>query len=213
MTGPDFANGGLSNASNNGGVGNSEVGLRGLGPTRTLVLIDGQRLIPIFSGAASVPDLNSVPLAMVDRIEVLRDGASSIYGADAVGGVINIITKKHADGMTIDGFGGHQRAWRRHDLQRHRHVGMNSDRGNLMLGVGWDHRDPVDSSRDWAIDPHIGAACAKAVRPTARSSTCCRTRTRTPRLGRRQVQYDLARSRLVATLAPQPASSCRTSAG
>src|ERR1700742_4714370 len=93
MTGPDATNGATS-ASNNGSYGLSQVGLRNLGPSRTLVLVDGQRLIPVFSSAnsivASIVDLNTVPIAMVERMEVLRDGASSIYGADAIGGVINI---------------------------------------------------------------------------------------------------------------------------
>ncbi|MGA0602985.1 TonB-dependent receptor plug domain-containing protein [Caulobacter sp. KR2-114] len=154
MTGPDFSNGGLSSASNNGGVGLSEVGLRGLGPTRTLVLIDGQRLIPVFSGATSVPDLNSVPLAMVDRVEVLRDGASSIYGADAVGGVINIITKKHADGLFIDGSVGGAQHGGGTQYSVTGTLGLNSDKGNLLLGVGWDHTDAVQV-RDWALNPHL----------------------------------------------------------
>ena len=156
MTGPDFT-GGVSSASNNGGDGLSEVGLRNLGPARTLILIDGQRLIPIFSTAISVPALNSVPLAMVDRIEVLRDGASSIYGADAIGGVINIITKKNAQGMTFDtsvGDSGHGDGL---TYSFNATVASNSDRGNIMIGLGWDHQNMIpQSSRSWAIDPHKG---------------------------------------------------------
>ncbi len=155
MTGPDFT-GGITTASNNGGDGLSEVGLRNLGPARTLVLVDGQRLIPIFSYATSVPDLNSVPLAMVDRIEVLRDGASSIYGADAIGGVINIITKKNASGMTFDtsvGESGHGDGL---TYNFDATVASNSDRGNIMIGIGWDHRDAIaESARKWAVDPHL----------------------------------------------------------
>jgi len=158
MTGPDFANGGLSSASNNGGAGLSEVGLRGLGPSRTLVLIDGQRLIPIFSGASSVVDLNAVPVSMVERIEVLRDGASSIYGADAIGGVINIITKRHADGMTMDaGYGtsGHGDG---NTANLSASVGINGDKSNVMIAVSWDHRDEIEqSARGWAVDPHLNA--------------------------------------------------------
>jgi outer membrane receptor protein involved in Fe transport len=154
MTGPDFT-GGISTASNNGGDGLSEVSLRNLGPARTLVLIDGQRLIPIFSNATSVPDLNSVPLAMVDRIEVLRDGASSLYGADAIGGVINIITKKNASGMTFDtsvGESGHGDGL---TYSFSGTVASNSDRGNIMIGLGWDHRDAIaQSARSWATDLH-----------------------------------------------------------
>ncbi|MHB8285111.1 MAG: TonB-dependent receptor plug domain-containing protein [Caulobacteraceae bacterium] len=78
----DF-NGGLSGSSNNGGGGLSEISLRNLGPARTLVLLDGQRIIP--NGGAV--DYNIIPLELVDHVEVLKDGASSIYGADAIGGV------------------------------------------------------------------------------------------------------------------------------
>ena len=155
MTGPDFT-GGLSSASNNGGIGLSEIGLRNLGPSRTLILIDGQRLIPIFSGAASVPDLNSVPLGMVDRIEVLKDGASSIYGADALGGVINIITKKNANGLTFDSSIGGSQHGGGTTYTLGTTLAVNSDRGNVLIGLNWDHTDAIgQSQRGWAIDPHL----------------------------------------------------------
>jgi outer membrane receptor for ferrienterochelin and colicin len=78
-------------AQGHGGGGSSSVALRDLGQARTLILIDGQRLIPVFGVTQTIPDLNSVPIGMVERIEVLRDGASSIYGAEAIAGVVNII--------------------------------------------------------------------------------------------------------------------------
>ncbi|HEY2662196.1 MAG TPA: TonB-dependent receptor [Caulobacteraceae bacterium] len=160
MTGADFT-GGLSNASNNGGVGLSEISLRNLGPTRALVLIDGQRLIPISSGSASATDLNSVPISMVDRIDVLRDGASSIYGADAIGGVVNIITKKNADGMTADASYGQSSHGDGAVYSLSSSVGVNSDKGNVMIGVSWDHRDAIQQAdRSWAIDPHLGTSAA-----------------------------------------------------
>jgi iron complex outermembrane receptor protein len=148
-------------ASNNGGGGSSSVALRDLGQARTLILIDGQRLIPVFGVTQTIPDLNSVPIAMVERIEVLRDGASSIYGADAIAGVVNIITKKHSEGVTFDasygaptnsGGGGDTRTLSST-------IGMNSDKGNIMVGVSWDHIDPVQQAqRSWSVDPHQGAA-------------------------------------------------------
>ncbi|MDR3507145.1 MAG: TonB-dependent receptor [Caulobacteraceae bacterium] len=156
MAGADFT-GGYSSASNNGGQGLSEISLHNLGPTRALILIDGQRLIPVFSGTETVVDLNAVPLSMVDRVEVLRDGASSVYGADAIGGVVNIITKKNAEGMTADFFGGVSghgdgTAWNFASS-----VGVNSDRANVNLAIGWDHRDAIgQSERNWAVNPHIG---------------------------------------------------------
>lgn len=88
----------------NGGVGASSVSLRGLGANRTLVLLNGRRAGPAGTrGSVSSFDLNVLPLAMIERVEILKDGASSIYGSDAVAGVVNIITRKD-DGGTVDAF-------------------------------------------------------------------------------------------------------------
>ncbi len=158
MTGADFTNG-ISGASNNGGVGLSAVSLRNLGPARALVLIDGQRLVSGFSGTDTVVDLNAVPLSMVDRIEVLRDGASSIYGADAIGGVINIITKKNANGMTADASYGQSGHGDGAVYSFSSSVGVDSDKGNVAIAIGWDHRDAIQGAdRAWSTDPHVGAA-------------------------------------------------------
>jgi iron complex outermembrane recepter protein len=91
-----------------GGQAANTVGLRGLGSSRTLVLLNGRRLAPAGVGPQLVSaDLNVLPTAIVQRIEVLREGASSIYGSDAIAGVINIITDTSIDGITIDGFADH----------------------------------------------------------------------------------------------------------
>jgi len=83
----------------NGGPGVNTVSLRGLGTDRTLVLIDGQRVGPAGTqGAVGSVDLNTIPSTIIDRIDILKDGSSSIYGSDAVAGVVNIITKKNLDG-------------------------------------------------------------------------------------------------------------------
>lgn len=88
------------------GPGSATVALRGLGPERTLLLINGRRLSPSgVRGAPVAPDLNLVPSAIVDRIEILTDGASSIYGADAVAGVANIILRSEFEGLELRGFG------------------------------------------------------------------------------------------------------------
>ncbi|MBK7617288.1 MAG: TonB-dependent receptor [Burkholderiales bacterium] len=86
-----------------GGPGANTIGLRGFSPTRTLVLLNGRRLAPSGTrGSVGAADLNILPDSIVDRIEVLKDGASSIYGSDAVAGVVNIITKKNIDGIKAD---------------------------------------------------------------------------------------------------------------
>lgn len=86
-----------------GGPGSQTVSLRGLGANRTLVLLNGRRAGPAGTrGAVSAFDLNVLPLSMINRVEVLKDGASSIYGSDAVAGVVNLITRTDVDGGEIN---------------------------------------------------------------------------------------------------------------
>ena len=86
----------------NGSSGTSTLDLRGLGPKRTLVLINGKRLQPA-NIAAPTADLNTIPVAMIDRVEVLTGGASAVYGADAVAGVVNFIFRKNFEGVELGG--------------------------------------------------------------------------------------------------------------
>ncbi len=80
------------------GWGTAQVNLRGLGINRTLVLLNGRRVVNGGTGANSSVDLSMIPIALIDRIEVLKDGASAVYGADAVAGVVNIITRDAMNG-------------------------------------------------------------------------------------------------------------------
>ncbi|WP_077035989.1 TonB-dependent receptor domain-containing protein [Pelomonas sp. KK5] len=82
------------------GGGGNYANLRGLGPTGTLVLLDGRRLANQGQSGSSV-DLNAIPFDMIERVEVLKDGASAIYGTDAIGGVINFILKKNYTGLNL----------------------------------------------------------------------------------------------------------------
>ena len=87
----------------NGGPGVNTLSLRGLGPTRTLVLLNGRRLSPAGTrGSVGAADLNVLPNAILDRIEVLNTGASSVYGSDAVAGVVNIVTLKKFNGIALE---------------------------------------------------------------------------------------------------------------
>ncbi|MFO1261699.1 MAG: TonB-dependent receptor [Sphingomonadaceae bacterium] len=89
-----------------GGTGVNTVGLRGMGPERTLVLLNGRRLAPAGTrGSVGVVDLNVLPTAIVDRIDVFKAGASSVYGSDAVTGVINIVTDTKLKGLVLEAQG------------------------------------------------------------------------------------------------------------
>ena len=85
----------------NGATGTATVNLRGLGSARTLVLIDGRRM-PYGGVTNSAADLNQIPAAMVERVEILTGGASAVYGSDAIGGVVNFIMKKDFEGVQFD---------------------------------------------------------------------------------------------------------------
>ena len=79
----------------------NNISLRGLGSQRTLVLLDGRRVSGTGGSGGAAANLNQIPLAIVERVDILRDGASAIYGSDAIGGVVNIITRKDFDGMNF----------------------------------------------------------------------------------------------------------------
>ena len=91
---------GLSRNYNNGGSGAVRIDMRHLGSGRNLILVDGRRWVNSGQGANGSVDLNSIPSAMVERVEILRDGASAVYGSDAIAGVINIITKDDYTGTS-----------------------------------------------------------------------------------------------------------------
>ena len=127
--------------------GGSFADLRGLGRSRTLVLLDGERLAPsAFDGSAV--DLSGIPFSAIDSIEVLRTGASSLYGADAVSGVINFITKKDFQGLTFEGT---------YDRPQHPsgssgelagtfgHGDLVNDGYNFMLTVGYSKQDELQA--------------------------------------------------------------------
>jgi iron complex outermembrane receptor protein len=141
---PSMAGQAMNPSVNNGGDGTAGVSLRGLGSTRTLVLLNGHRM-PVmgFVGGNGHTDVNMVPVSAVERIEVLNDGASAVYGSDAIGGVVNIITKTNYQGAE---FGTDYGISDRDDGQRkayHFMFGQSTDKGSIMLGVQYDKQDPV----------------------------------------------------------------------
>ncbi|ODT89441.1 MAG: hypothetical protein ABS78_04480 [Phenylobacterium sp. SCN 70-31] len=137
----------------NGGAGTATINLRGFGASRTLTLMNGRRLAdsPAAAFQGGGANLNFIPTAAVGRIEILKDGAAATYGSDAIGGVVNFITRRDLDGFDvegeyslIDGSNG--------DYQTNLAWGKRFDNGNVLLTAGYRHRSRLDiHDRDWAL--------------------------------------------------------------
>jgi iron complex outermembrane recepter protein len=124
--------------------------LRGLGEGRTLILVDGRRA-PVAPNVGGAQDLNSIPLAAVERIEILTDGASAVYGSDAIGGVVNIITRKDFSGVELMyGFG--DPSPKGGDTEEGSVImGISGEKGRLMAGASYNTRDIVfQRDRAWS---------------------------------------------------------------
>jgi len=140
-------NAGNSNASEappDGGIGSSNINLRGLGAERTLVLINGRRLgVAGVRGAPAQPDINMIPLAMVEGADILTGGASSIYGADAVAGVVNVRLKRDFEGIEVNGSTELTDEGGGNIFQTSITAGVTSDRGNITIGAEYYKRNRI----------------------------------------------------------------------
>jgi outer membrane cobalamin receptor len=139
-------------AVNNGGDGSATINLRGIGDNRTLVLLDGRRIVPF--GLNGVTDTNVIPIGLIERVDVVTGGASSVYGADAVAGVVNFITKRDFSGFQAD---ASYRISEQGDAKRFSGnvlIGTNSEdgRGNAVLGLSYQKIDPL-----YVTDRALGA--------------------------------------------------------
>ncbi|MBA3564045.1 MAG: TonB-dependent receptor [Gammaproteobacteria bacterium] len=136
--------GSFKSASGSSAQSQSTVSLRGLGATRTLVLLDGRRIAgsPTF-GAGSAQNLNTIPLAAVERIEVLRDGASAVYGSDAVGGVINVILRKDYEGLQLNGHIGRPTQSGGDEESYGLVGGISSGKGNITFALDHEQQDII----------------------------------------------------------------------
>lgn len=135
-----------------GSEGSGSINLRGLGAARTLVLMNGRRM-PTNPFAQGVVDTNILPQGAIGRVEVLKEGAAAVYGSDAIGGVVNFITRTNFDGLEvggsysfIDGSKGN------YDLTAL--WGKTFENGNILLSAGWQHRSELKVvDRSWASRP------------------------------------------------------------
>ncbi len=124
-------------------AGASTISLRGLGANRNLVLLDGYRAVPV--NATMAVDVNSVPAAAIERVEVITGGASSVYGADAVAGVVNFILKKDFQGLDLDIQTGSMQNGEGAETRASALFGVSSadERANIMVGMELARRQPI----------------------------------------------------------------------
>ncbi|UJF20422.1 TonB-dependent receptor [Shewanella sp. OMA3-2] len=157
--------GAMTNAAvNNGSGGNASMNLRGLGSNRTLVLVNGRRMIASGTGAASTVDLNTIPVSMIQRVEVLKDGASAVYGTDAIAGVVNVILKRDFDGFEMNAQTGLSAQGDADETSLDMTLGNTFDKGNLVLNAQYTKRgEASQADRDFSNCPiaETGAAGAK----------------------------------------------------
>ena len=169
------ANGSTLNSTyNNGGNGETRVSLRNLGSNRTLVLINGRRWVG-GTGLGGAVDLNTIPTAAVERIEVLKAGASAIYGSDAIAGVVNIILRNDYQGAEGNAFIG---AYDKGDGFKQAYdltVGTSDERFSAMFGAGYVKEESVMAG-DRAISAFpifgTGVAYGSSTTPDGRFALC-----------------------------------------
>ncbi|WP_445145489.1 TonB-dependent receptor plug domain-containing protein [Dyella sp. Tek66A03] len=140
-------------------VGGYYVDLRNLGPNRTLILVNGKRLGANTSG---LQDLGQIPVSTIERIEVLKDGGSSIYGSDAIAGVVNVITRSNFTGAEANAYVGE---YDKNDGKKQSYdftLGTANERGSIMLSAQYQKDDPV-----WAKDREFSAYPSGPNHPTA----------------------------------------------
>lgn len=136
---------------NNGSNGTASIDLRGIGSNRTLVLINSRRIVPATLGG--VVDTNTIPVSLLERVDLVTGGASAVYGADAVSGVVNFITKRNFSGVEATSL---YSASEKGDAQRYKNdltVGANlaDGRGNVVLHVGTTRTSPLRlADRDYS---------------------------------------------------------------
>jgi iron complex outermembrane recepter protein len=169
----------LNQTFNNGGNGSTYVDLRDLGANRTLILVDGRRFAPDGQALSGIVDLNSIPTAIIERIEVLKDGASTIYGSDAIAGVINIITLNRFEGMEANAYFGETDEGDGRAESYDFTMGAASDTTSLIVSASFTKNEPIFAGdRDISAVPQFGADfCASSTSPIGRFGLTGRTGT------------------------------------
>ena len=143
----------LGRGNNNGGDGTVKISLRGLGSNRTLVLVNGRRWVAGGSGANTAVDLNTLPSSAIERVEILKDGASAVYGSDAIGGVVNVITKKNFNGSEFNAYAGTSTHGDGKTYDVNGTFGSTTEKGSILFSLAFTRQDAVwAGDRPWAAD-------------------------------------------------------------
>lgn len=157
---PAIGSQGTSRNNSNGGRGANFVEIHNLEAERTLVLMNGRRVVPTIRDSLGLAvDMQSFPPVMIDRIEVLADGASAVYGSDAIAGVVNVITKDNFEGFEISGGYGEPEESGGEAKNLGMLFGVQADRGHFVVGLNYVETENVDyQERDWSKIPILGEA-------------------------------------------------------
>ena len=182
---PAFTGFQYGTTTNNGNIGLKAVDLRGLETKRTLVLINGRRHVGSFiggNGDVGAVDLNTIPHAMIERVEVLKDGASTIYGSDALSGVVNVILKEEFEGLEFSGsYGAGTEEWDAENYGFAITMGLATDRASIIVGAEYSNQNEMlQADRDWAffdLHPQLDAATGRFIAQPSGSSNSRRIRT------------------------------------
>lgn len=127
-------------------VGGRYVNIRNLGSNRTLVLVNGRRWSTSLSG---LTDLSTIPVGMIDRIDILKDGASSVYGSDAIGGVVNVVTRERFDGAEFNVYYGQNQTGDGQQKNADFTWGHNTEKSSFILSASYQDEQPMwDRKRD-----------------------------------------------------------------
>ncbi len=165
----------LNSTFNNGGNGETRVSLRNLGSNRTLVLVNGKRWVG-GTGLGGAVDLNSIPATAIDRIDVLKDGASVTYGSDAIAGVVNIVLRSAFDGAEINTFYGQYDKGDGLKKSIDFTIGASGKRARAMIAAGYVKEEPVSAgARDISAVPIFGVSpgvSGSSTTPFGRFAVC-----------------------------------------
>jgi iron complex outermembrane receptor protein len=152
---PLNSHGSLNEQSGRSAQSNAGVNLRGLGAERTLILVDGMRVPGSPNYTAAAANINMLPMAAVKRVDILADGASAVYGSDAMAGVVNLVLHRDYEGIEVSMRYGDRSRDDGGDRSFSLLGGVIGDKGNVVIAMEYSHRDPIFDRDRWYTAPQI----------------------------------------------------------